>query len=151
MAQIKDKDSYTELTKKQQAVVDELVDDPTAQNTEIADRAGCSRSTVYNVKEHYNHIVESLMNQKGRSPGQETTEGNPFRSLDESLGSDDEVQAFQDRPRQGSEKGVEPDPKPETTITIELGEAAIRDVLEHNATNAVEQAVVRAVLNRAFE
>ena len=148
MAQIKDKDSYTELTEKQQAVVDELVDDPTAQNTEIADRAGCSRSTVYNVKEHYNHIVESRINQRGRNEGQETTEGNPFKSLDESLGSDAEVQAFQDRPRQGSEKGVEPEP--ETTITIELGEAAIRDVLEHNATNAVEP-VIRAVLNRAFE
>ena len=149
MAQIKDKDSYTELTKKQQAVVDELVDDPTAQNTEIADRAGCSRSTVYNVKEHYNHIVESRMNQQGRNPGQETTEGNPFKSLDESLGSDDEVQVFQDRPRKSSDKGVESEP--ETTITVELGESAIRDVLEHNATNAVEQAVIRAVLNRAFE
>ena len=149
MAQIQDKDSYTELTDKQQAVVDELVDDPTAQNTEIADRAGCSRSTVYNVKEHYNHIVESQINQKGRSPGQETTEGNPFRSLDESLGSDDEVQAFQDRPRQRTDKGVESEP--ETTITVELGESAIRDVLEHNATNAVEQAVIRAVLQRAFE
>ena len=149
MAQIQDKDSYAELTDKQQAVVDELVDDPTAQNTEIADRAGVSRSTVYNVKEHYNHIVESRINQRGRNAGQETTEGNPFKSLDESLGSDAEVQAFQDRPRQGSEKGVEPEP--ETTITIELGEAAIRDVLEHNATTAVEQAVVQAVLNRAFE
>ena len=149
MVQIQDKDSYAELTDKQQAVVDELVDDPTAQNTEIADRAGCSRSTVYNVKEHYNHIVESLMNQQGRNPGQETTEGNPFESLDKSLASDNEVQAFQDRPRQGSDEGVESEP--ETTITIELGEAAIRDVLEHNATNAVEQAVIRAVLNRAFE
>ena len=149
MAQIKDKDSYAELTDKQQAVVDELVDDPTAQNTEIADRAGCSRSTVYNVKEHYNHIVESRINQRGRNAGQETTEGNPFKSLDESLGSDDEVQAFQDRPRKSSDKGVESEP--ETTITVELGESAIRDVLEHNATNAVEQAVIRAVLNRAFE
>ena len=149
MAQIKDKDSYSELTEKQQAVVDELVDDPTAQNTEIADRASCSRSTVYNVKEHYNHIVESRINQRGRNAGQETTEGNPFKSLDESLGSDAEVQAFQDRPRQGSEKGVESEP--ETTITVEIGESAIRDVLEHNATNAVEQAVIRAVLQRAFE
>ena len=149
MAQIQDKDSYSELTEKQQAVVDELVVDPTAQNTDIADRAGVSRSTVYNVKEHYHEIIESRMNQHGRNPGQETTEGNPFESLDKSLGSDNEMQSIQDRPRQGSDAGVEPEP--ETTLTIRLTESEIRDVLEHNALNSVEQAVVRAVLRRAFE
>ena len=149
MAQIQEKDSYTELTEKQQAVVDELVADPTAQNTDIADRAGVSRSTVYNVKEHYNEIIESRMNQHGRYPGQETTEGNPFKSLDKSLGSDNKMQSIQDRPRQGSETGVEPEP--ETTLTIRLTESEIREVLEHNSLTGVEEAVIQAVLRRAFE
>ena len=141
MAQIADKDAYHELTTKQKAVVDELADDPTAQNTEIAERAGVSRSTVFNVKEHYAEIIEAQLNRRGRHNGQETTEGDPF---DGQLEFTKASQLIGDRPVQ-----------PETTdgtsgrVAVELPADDVRAVLAGDDPERVRALVMDAVVSQA--
>lgn len=168
MAQVAEKDAYSQLTDKQQAVVDEYVDDPTAQNTELAERAGVSRSTVYNVKESYGDILESQLNQQGRDPGEETVEGDPFNGQ---LEADDGPQMISERPRQpgadpsnngeadsagngdAEQNAQETDAHAEVAdgqLQITLDEVAVRDVVEYDSYEAVRCAIIRAVMDRAF-
>ena len=111
MAQLADKTAYHELTETQQAVVDELAKDPDADNTVIADRAGCARSTVYNVKEHYPEIVETQLDRRGRHDGKETTEGDPFEGK---LEANDGWQTLAERPVQGDDMSADADDESES-------------------------------------
>jgi len=138
-----DKDSYEELTDKQQQVVDELVEEPTAQNQDIAERADVSRSTVYNVKERYGDIVESRLNQHGRYQGQETTEGDPFGG---ELDTDQEWQTFDERPAdQADDEGsvAEMD-----VLRLRLHRADIKQIL---LNGDVSEDLRRELINRVLE
>lgn len=147
MPDIRDKDSYAELTDKQQAVVDEYVEDPTAQNTEIAERADVSRSTVYNVKQKYGHILESKLNERGRDPGEEKTEGDPFAGA---LETERGYQTIADRPHQPDRDGDDADGET-AVLRVALPERVVWDVLEKNNCEAVRAVVVEALVNRAFD
>jgi len=141
MAQIADKDTYADLTDKQKRVVNELADDPMAQNTDIADRADVSRSTVHNVKEHYPHIIETQLNARGRAPGAETTDGDPFEGELEFTRAS---QYIKDRPEQ-------PDATDDTDgrVSVELSEDDVRAVLAGDDTERVRAAVMDAVVKKA--
>ena len=147
MAQIADKSSYHELTDKQQAVVDELADDPTAQNTEIAERAGVSRSTVFNVKEHYAEIIEAQLNRRGRHNGQETTEGDPF---DGQLEFTQASQLIGDRPEQPAADGGDTDTA-ESLVSVSLGERAVRDVLAGGDCEHVRAELIETLVKGVFD
>ena len=141
MAQIASKDTFAELTEAQKRVVTELADDPFAQNTEIADRADVSRSTVHNVKEHYPHIIETQLNARGRDPGTEETNGDPF---DGELEFTRASQYIQDRPEQ-------PDATDATDgrVSVELSEDVVRAVLAGDDPERVRAAVMDAVVAKA--
>lgn len=141
MAQIADKDTFADLTDKQKRVVNELVNDPFAQNTVIKDRADVSRSTVHNVKEHYPHIIETQLNARGRAPGEETTEGDPY---DGEIEFTKASQMIGDRPVQ-----------PETTesadgrVAVELPADDVRAVLAGEDPERVRALVMDAVVSQA--
>jgi len=148
-----EKDSYEELTDKQQRVVDELVETPTAQNQEVADRADVSRSTVYNVKEKYGHIVESRLNQQGRYEGKSTTEGDPFAGeLEESkewqsIKDRPAAQAATDQPEESATTDSEPD-----MISVRLHRQDIeRILLDGTVSDELRQEIVAQVLNSTFD
>jgi hypothetical protein len=144
-----EKDSYEELTDKQQRVVDELVETPTAQNQDVADRADVSRSTVYNVKEKYGDIVESQLNQVGRYDGDETTEGDPFEGQ---LDQQQEWQTIKERPV-GVERIKESETEAEErdVITVRLHRQDIeRILLDGGVSDEFRRELVNRILESTF-
>jgi hypothetical protein len=139
-----EKDNYAELTEKQQQVVDELVETPTAQNQDVADRADVSRSTVYNVKEKYGDIVESQLNQVGRYNGEGTMEGDPFNGK---LKAEQSWQSISERP-DAQERA---DENPETeggVLTVRLHRPDIEQIL---LTGSISDDFRRDLVNRVLE
>lgn len=155
MADLKQKDSYDELTPKQQAVVDELVETPGADNTEIAERADVARSTVYNVKEKYGHVVEQEVNKRGRYEGQERTEGNPFAALEDQLGDDDGgVQMLSERPHQpgATDNGDADDEDDAPTLAVTLTREDVEALLLNGtAPDDFRRELTHRVLGLAFD
>lgn len=143
-----DKDSYKELTDKQQRVVDELVDTPTAQNQIVADRADVSRTTVYNVKEKYGHIIESRLDQVGRYDGENTAEGNPFKG---ELEPEQSWQSISERPAAQDQKLTQP--AAETgVVTARLHHEDIEHILlDGDVSDDFRRELVNRVLKLAFD
>ena len=139
-----EKDNYAELTEKQQQVVDELVETPTAQNQDVADRADVSRSTVYNVKEKYGDIVESQLNQVGRYNGEGTMEGDPFNGK---LKAEQSWQSISEPP--DAQKRADENPETEGgVLTVRLHRADIEQIL---LTGSISDDFRRDLVNRVLE
>ena len=152
MASLAPKDSYADLTEKQQAVVDELVDAPDADNTTIAERADVARSTVYNVKQHYSDIVEQQLN-KRRHEGTETTTGDPFAAMDEVLNQKRGTQMISERPVQPADDsgGEDADVDVEHTLPVAFTGDELRMIIRTGAVpDAVIDRIVNAVVDRAL-
>lgn len=89
------KQSYDELTETQKAVVDELVEDDSRTQAEIAEAAGCSGPTVSNVQNSYPHIIA----QESIDHPEESDSGGNADDLDAELSDgENDVQYFSERP-----------------------------------------------------
>lgn len=85
-AELRDKEFYHELTDKQQRVVDAVVENPGASDSELSRIADVSRPYVKTVQEKYDHVIENKMNE--RDEGEVTTEPISEDEIDELVESD---------------------------------------------------------------
>ena len=144
------KDSYADLTEKQQSVVDALVENPMAQNQEIAELADVSRSTVRNVKDNYSHIIEAKLNEVGRYEGEERAEGDPFGG--QLGGGDGGFQAIADRPVKGPAPGNGERDADASVLNVDLHEGDIRQMLSTGQiSERLRAELVEALITEAFE
>lgn len=104
-----EKESYSELTRLQQDVVDAIVENPGATQWEIGDIAGTTQQTVSRVERNYGHIIDQRTQddtdeidefyEDVESPGEETSaNGGVVTEVDTDM--DFAPQFFQDRPSQ---------------------------------------------------
>jgi len=143
-----EKHSYEELTDKQQRVVDELAEEPTAQNQEIADRADVSRSTVYNVKEKYGEIVKSQLDQVGRYDGTIAADGDPFG---DEIERERNPQSIGERPA-AHDRGEEKFVAEGGVLGVRLHRADIEQMLiTGNVSEDFRRQIVDRLLESAFD
>jgi hypothetical protein len=152
-----DKDSFVDLTPKQKVVVKALAGNPDAGAKEIAEIASAnlendtvSRSYVHPIKDKYGHIVENqreLLENK-RTQGESKTTGDPLESLEERLGQDETWQTIKERPNKETVQTA--NEELESTISVELGQEAVRELLNNKVSEDTKREVIEALFRQAF-
>lgn len=153
-----DKTEMYQLTEKQKAVVNTLAEHPDKGPTEIANLASesldddtVSRSYVHPIKEKYGHLVEQQreIRDNTRTEGTETTEGDPFKHLDETLGDNSKpYQTIQERPYNGESESK---PEEQPTLQADLRRADVEALLSGDVPEDFRRVLLRRIVEQAFE
>jgi len=160
--QLDDKEHFTDLTTKQRVVVNALAEYPDKGPKEISEIASkaldgdtVSRSYVTPIKQKYGDLVEKQreIKENERYEGEETTEGDPFKSLDETLADNSNgYQTIQERPHTGSEQSDEDTEElEERTIEIDVTRRDVEQLLAGTVPEEIRRMLIVRVVDRAFE
>ena len=155
-----DKTEIWELTDKQRVVVQALAKYPDKGPKEIAEIASenldgdtVSRSYVHPIKDKYGQIVKKQreIKENERYKGTETTTGDPFENLDQTLGDNSSGwQTIQERPYKGESNAKDKTENEQNTIQADLSRADVESLLSGEVPENLRRELVIKIVDRAF-
>ena len=156
-----DKTEMYQLTEKQRAVVNALAEHPDEGPSKIAEIASealdndtVSRSYVHPIKQKYADLVEQQREIKdnARTEGKEETTGDPFESLEETLGDSTEWQMLSERPHKGTNGNVSNHTESEAkTLQTSLRRTDVEALLGGDVPEELRRELLVKIVAQAFE